>query len=171
MILIAIFVAFTVICAFVTLPLGSIPFTLQTLAVFLSAALLGFKRAFVVNLIYIMLGAVGLPVFSGFSGGFGVLLGATGGYILGLLLITAVVGIVRDRLGFKIKQLILSMLVGLLLCYTFGALWFACVYNSSSGIGSVLLTTVVPFVLPDVFKAVVAVAVASRLVGIVDKRL
>ena len=81
----ALFVAVMAICSWVSIP-SAVPFTLQTFAVFCALCLLGGKRGTIAILVYIALGAIGLPVFSGFSGGIGILLGTTGGYIWGFLL-------------------------------------------------------------------------------------
>ena len=84
LVMVALFAALIAVCAWVTIP-GSVPFTLQTMGVFLAVGLLGGKRGTAAVLVYILLGAVGMPVFSGFSGGVGRLLGTTGGYIIGFL--------------------------------------------------------------------------------------
>ena len=77
--------AIIALCAWITVPVGAIPVTLQTLAVCLIAGLFGAKRGTAAVLVYILIGAVGVPVFSGFKGGIGVLAGATGGYIIGFI--------------------------------------------------------------------------------------
>ena len=82
---IGLFAALIAVCSQIQIP-GPVPFTLQTFAVFLAAGLLGGKRGSIAVLIYILLGAIGLPVFAGFKGGIGALLGTTGGYILGFIL-------------------------------------------------------------------------------------
>ena len=84
MVYIAVFAVLIAICSWISIP-TTVPFTLQTFAVFLAVGVLGGKRGSLSVLIYILLGAVGIPVFAGFSGGFGVLLGQTGGYIVGFL--------------------------------------------------------------------------------------
>ena len=87
---------------------------------FLSASLLGARRATCSVFVYILLGAVGLPVFSAFSGGLGFLLGPTGGYIIGFLFTAFVVGFITEKLGKTVGVLALSMTIGILLCYAFG---------------------------------------------------
>ena len=82
----AVCAALIAICAWITVP-AAVPFTLQTFAIFFVLSLLGGKRGTIAILVYILLGAVGLPVFSGFNGGLGALLGTTGGYIFGFLFI------------------------------------------------------------------------------------
>ena len=85
MALVALMTALMAICSWISIP-TTVPFTLQTLGVFLACALLGGKRGSLAVFVYLLLGALGLPVFAGFSGGAGALLGSTGGYILGFLL-------------------------------------------------------------------------------------
>ena len=81
--LIALFAALIAICAWLTVPMPDVPFTMQTFGVFAALLLLGGKRGTLSILLYLLLGAAGLPVFSGFRGGIGSLLGTTGGYLVG----------------------------------------------------------------------------------------
>ena len=117
-------------------------------------------------LVYILLGAVGLPVFSGFKGGPGVLLGTTGGYIIGFLF-TGLLFIFAERLfGQKRLLLILALIAGLLVCYAFGTAWFMLVYARSSGpigLGTALSWCVIPFVVPDLIKLAAAVLITDRV--------
>ncbi|MBQ7548852.1 MAG: biotin transporter BioY [Clostridia bacterium] len=143
----------------------SVPFTMQTFAVFAVAGLLGFKRGSAAVAVYILLGAVGVPVFSGFRGGPDVLLGQTGGYIVGFLFSAMITGFAADRFGRSAVVLAASMLAGLAACYTFGTLWFMYVYTrntGSIGFASVLMTCVVPFIIPDIVKTALAVFVVKR---------
>ena len=123
---IAIGAALIAVCSWLSVPF-TVPFTLQSFAVCLLAALLGWKRGVLTVLVYMLLGAVGLPVFAGFKAGFGVLLGATGGYIVGFLLTALVIGLGTDRFGAKPLPLGLAMLLGMLLCYACGTAWFVVV--------------------------------------------
>ncbi|MBQ1422124.1 MAG: biotin transporter BioY, partial [Firmicutes bacterium] len=82
--LVALFAAVMAVCSWITVP-AAVPFTLQTMGVFLAVGLLGGKRGTISVLVYLFLGAIGLPVFSGFAGGLGYMMGATGGYIIGFL--------------------------------------------------------------------------------------
>ncbi|MFR0734721.1 MAG: biotin transporter BioY [Oscillospiraceae bacterium] len=107
---------------------GEVPFTLQTFGVFAALGLLGGKRGTIAIALYLVLGAVGLPVFSGFRGGFGVLLGTTGGYIFGFLLSGLLYWALTALLGNKGWVRLLAMVLGLLLCYAAGTGWFLLVY-------------------------------------------
>lgn len=88
---IGMFVALITICAYISIP-TTVPFTMQTFGIFAAVSFLGQKRGTLAMLVYILLGAVGAPVFTGFKGGFAVLFGPTGGYLLGYLLATIISG-------------------------------------------------------------------------------
>jgi biotin transport system substrate-specific component len=111
----------------------------------------------------LLLGAVGLPVFSGFQGGFGILLGVTGGYLWGFLAAALVYWVVTAVFP-KLAGLP-AMILGLLTCYACGTGWFLHVYAGSSpmGLGAVLLKCVVPYLLPDAAKIVLAAVLTRRL--------
>ncbi len=162
---IAIFAALMAVCSWISIPMV-VPFTLQTLGVFLAVGILGGKRGTIAVLVYILLGAVGLPVFANFKGGPGALLGTTGGYIIGFLF-TALVMWAMERIpGGKGFWRILSMLTGLFVCYAFGTAWFMLVYardTGAIGVGAALLMCVVPFIVPDVAKIVAAYVLSNRL--------
>ena len=163
---IAMFAAIIAICAHIRIPLHPIPFTMQTLGVFLTSGILGFKRGTVSVLVYILLGAVGLPVFNGFAGGLGVLFGVTGGYIIGFIFTAIVVGIASDLGRKKVWILIVSMIVGTVLYYVFGTAWYIFVTNSQGNtinITAALSNCVIPFLIPDAAKIAVAVILVNRL--------
>ena len=165
MVLCALFAALFCICAWISIPVGDITITLQTFALFLALELLGGKGSCTVCLIYLLLGAADLPVFSGFRGGLGALLGATGGYITGFLaaaLVYWAMSAVRSTFPFRIA----AQLLGLLTCYAFGTLWFWGMYLPSGnavGLGVVLLKCVIPYLLPDGIKLVLAFLLVKRL--------
>lgn len=153
------------LCSYISIPVV-IPFTLQTLGVFITLELLGGKKGTFSVLLYIILGAVGVPVFSGFRGGIGVLLSNTGGYILGFLFLALTYHLITHILGNRAFIRVLSMLLGLLACYTFGTLWFIFAYSevrSFSEIFPVLQVCVLPFLLPDLIKIGIAMALRKTL--------
>lgn len=154
------------VCSFITIPF-TVPFTLQTFGVFLAFELLGGLYGTAATGVYILLGAVGLPVFSGFSGGIGHLLGATGGYIIGFLL-SGVVYIVFNRLiksgGVPAKTVCRA--IALLVCYLLGTIWFVVVMTARGNAVSfiyALSVCVLPFILPDIAKIALAVLVAKAV--------
>lgn len=171
MVLISLFAALTAVCSWISIP-AAVPFTLQTLAVFLAVGLLGGKRGTICILLYILLGAVGLPVFSGFSGGLGALFGTTGGYIVGFLFSALLMWALEPLTKRKPWGLILSMVLGLLVCYAFGTLWFRAVYLRTTGpVGliTVLGWCVFPFILPDAAKIAIAYVLTLRLQKVVNR--
>ena len=158
--------ALLAVCAWLTIPFGPVPFTMQTFAVFAIAAAFGWKRSVLSVLIYLGIGAVGAPVFSGFGGGLGALLGVTGGYLIGFLFTALIIGFAADRFPDKTLPLICSVALGMLAYYTLGSVWFMVVYTRSTGsIGmvSILAKCVFPYIIPDAAKGVLAILVAKRL--------
>ena len=162
---IAVFAVIMAICSWISIP-AQVPFTLQTFAVFLAFGVLGGKRGTMAVLVYILLGAVGIPVFAGFTGGIGVLMGNTGGYILGFLGSALVMWALEKLPGKRSVIQIISMLAGLLVCYAFGTLWFMEVYAGTTGkVGliTVLGWCVIPFIIPDLIKIGLAYMLAGRI--------
>lgn len=155
MALAGVFAALMAICAWITVPVFDIGFTMQTFAVFLTLGLLGGKWGTVSILIYLLLGAAGMPVFSGFRGGFGALLGVTGGYLWGFLF-SGLLYRVLERKG-KLP----AMVAGQLVCYLCGSLWF--LFYAEGGLEFVLLRCVVPYLIPDAIKIGLAFTLSKRL--------
>lgn len=161
---ISIMAALLCICAWLTVPFA-VPFTMQTFGVFCALLLLGGRRGTAAIGLYIMLGAVGLPVFSGFQGGIGHLLGPTGGYVLGFLL-TGIVFWLTEKVSGKRFHPWLSLVIGLAVCYAAGTLWFSAVYarqGRTADMLSVLTMCVFPYILPDLGKMALAVYISSRI--------
>ena len=165
LVLIALFVALMAICAWITIP-AAVPFTMQTFGVFLALLLLGGKRGAICMAVYLLLGAVGLPVFSGFRGGVGALVGSTGGYLVGFivsaLLMWALSGFARKRRW----TLAASMALSLAACYAFGTAWFVIVSvraGKAMTVGAALSMCVLPYIVPDAAKLWLACVLARRL--------
>jgi biotin transport system substrate-specific component len=157
--------ALIAVCSWIAIPLPSVSITLQTMGVVLVSALFGAKRGTLATIVYILIGAIGLPVFSNFKGGIGVLAGSTGGYIIGFIFTAIIVGVVADKTN-KVWALVVSMVAGILVCYAFGTAWFAYVYAKTSGaqpLMTILGWCVFPFLLPDAAKIVVATILAKKL--------
>lgn len=166
--LIALFVALTAVCAWISIPLPApfAPFTLQTFAVFTTLGILGLKNGLTAVVVYCLLGAAGLPVFAGMKGGIGILLGATGGYIIGFIFTALSVGLITRKFGKSVPVLAVSMVIGLILCYAFGTAWFMAVYtNSKSAIGlaTALGWCVTPYILPDLVKIAVSITIVKAI--------
>jgi len=155
----------TTVCSWITIP-TVVPFTLQTFAVFCILGLIGGKRGTISVAVYILLGAIGIPVFSGFKGGLGVILGSTGGYIVGFIFMGLLYWLAEKLFGTKLLVRIIAMLAGLLVCYAFGTAWFIVVYsrtNSAIGIGAALAWCVIPFIIPDLVKMALAILITARV--------
>ena len=162
---VALFAVIIAVCAWISIP-TTIPFTLQTFAVFIALGLLGGKRGTLATLVYILLGAVGIPVFSGFTGGVGILFGTTGGYIIGFLGSALVYWGITKLLGTKPWTMVLGMVLGLAVCYAFGTAWFMEVYARTSGaigLATALGWCVIPFIIPDLCKIALALVLTRPL--------
>lgn len=161
----ALMAALIAVCSQIQIP-TSVPFTMQTFGVFVALGLLGGKWGTLSVLAYVLLGAVGVPVFAGFSGGIGILLGMTGGYIAGFIVMGLVYLAITKTLGEKDWVMILAMAVGLIVLYAFGTAWFIFVYSrteGSIGVMSALGMCVFPFIIPDAVKLALAVTLTKLL--------
>ena len=158
------------VCSWISVPL-TVPFTLQTFAIFLITGLFGVRCSLFSILIYILLGVAGVPVFSGFNSGVSAVAGPTGGYILGFFAIPITHFIFTKCFsGNKVLQYI-SFLLGLLICYAFGTAWFVFVFSRHDSIAvmKVLSICVVPFIIPDIIKLTLAVFITKRLSPVIKK--
>lgn len=166
----ALYSALIAVCSWISVP-AAVPFTMQTFAVFVTVGVLGGKRGTYSVLLYLLLGAAGLPVFAGFTGGVGHLFGATGGYIIGFLFSAIVMWLMEAGLGRSSIVLIASMAAGLLVCYIFGTVWFVTLYTKESGSVSVMTALgwcVFPYVIPDALKIALAAWLTRRLRPVVS---
>ena len=173
LVLIAIFVVLITVCTWITIPVGSIPFTLQTFAVFVTGGLLGAKRGTIAVIVYILLGIIGVPVFSAFSSGIVKFIpntetGMTGGYIVGFIFTTIIIGIFKNLASgkdTKNKALLLGtgMIVGDIVCLAFGTVWFWLFNPMNLGLGASIAGCIVPFIIPEIVKIIVALILVLRL--------
>lgn len=162
---IAMFAVIIAVCSWISVPL-TVPITLQTFGVFAAMGVLGGKKGTIAVIVYVLLGAVGLPVFAGFKLGIGTLLGTTGGYIIGFVLSGIVYWAITDKFGTKLAVTVIAMALGLLVCYAFGTAWFMIVYTGSKGtvtLWSALGWCVFPFIIPDAIKIALAILVSERV--------
>lgn len=161
MVLVALFGA--IISIISAIPTGinilGVPATLQTFAIALAAYALGSRKGTMATIIYILLGAVGLPVFGGFKGGMGVIASVTGGFIIGFIPLTILIGL-SIKCKSKIKIAIVSF-IGLALCYIIGVTWFVLVSKASMTTG--VLVMVLPYLPKDILSLVAAYMVAKKL--------
>ena len=165
----ALLTALLCICAWIGFPLGDVSITMQTFGLFLTLGLLGGKIGSLSCFLYLLLGSVGLPVFSGFRGGLGTLLGATGGYILGFLAAALVYWLITTLLGTRLPIRAGASLLGLLVCYGFGTLWYTLIWTKAGGLslGLILGKCVLPYLLPDLLKLGLALAATEKLKRII----
>ena len=150
--------AVLVLCAWIAVPMGNISLTLQTFGIFLCLGVLGGKLGSLVILVYLLLGAVGVPVFSGFRGGLGALLSPSGGYLTGFL----ACGLIYWLITFLFpKKQVLAMVAGLLVCYCIGTFWYYRFYLSATS-GVILLQNLL-FLPADLVKLVLARQISKRI--------
>lgn len=170
MVLIALFAVMISICAWISIP-TTVPFTMQTFGVFLAFDVLGGKRGTFSVMVYLLLGIAGIPVFAGGMSGIGIVFGKTGGYMLGWLAAGFIIWIAERLFGRKKRVLILSSILGLLMCYIVGTFWFMTVYAGTMeeiSVGTAFAWCVVPFVVPDLFKIFLALSVQKRLMPFIN---
>ena len=152
----------------IILPFSPIPFSLGTLGVMLACLLLGAKNGLLCTALYLLLGFAGLPVFTGFTGGAGKLLGPSGGYLIGYLLLAFVGGLLASRWKSCPFLRALGLFFGMLLCYLLGSLWLA--YQAGISLNTALWMGVLPYLPFDAIKIMAALwlsrAFSKRLPGI-----
>lgn len=166
MIEIALFAAITAVLAQVSIPLPSgVPITLQTFAVALAGCYLGWKYGLTSVFVYIVLGAVGLPVFASLRGGLAVIAGATGGFIIGFLPLTALCG-----LGATLRSKITAVsaaLLGLVICHISGILWFSFVTSTALLPAAVLVS--LPYLVKDAVSVIAALYISAAVKTVIGK--
>ena len=140
------------------IPIGMVPMSLTNLVIYLTIILLDKKRATISVAVYLLIGFVGLPVFAGFTGGAGKLLGPTGGYLIGYLVLSLVAGTILEKIE-KVKILALSM--GTIGLYMIGTMWL--MVQSKLSFMSALTVGVLPFVVFDVIKILIAVVLGNSI--------
>lgn len=163
LILCALFAALTAVCSMISIPLPftPVPINLATLSVFLAGGLLGSKYGSISQLVYVILGAIGLPVFHSFTGGLGILTGPTGGYIIGYVAGAWLIGFLAEKMGRGFVKNIIGMTAGLEVCYMLGTLWF--MYITSTGLAAALTMCVVPFLIGDAIKIAAGAVLVKKL--------
>ncbi len=156
----ALMTAVTCILAPLSIPIGPVPISLTNFAIYLALYLLDWKKGTMSYILYLLLGFVGLPVFSGFTAGLGKLAGPTGGYIVGFLPMAVIAGIVIDKFNHRWIQ-IAGMIIGTAICYAFGTAWFCIQANYT--VSAALAVCVIPFIPADLIKMVVAMIIGPEI--------
>lgn len=154
----AVFTALIAVGGWISVPLFAVPFSLQTLFVLLSAVVMK-KYAVIPAALYVILGAVGLPIFHNGTSGIGIILGPTGGFIIGFIFMALVAGLFFERE--KISSDIIGLFSAAIISYTFGVSWF--MISSGANLLAALISCVVPFIIGDIIKSVIAEIVCLRL--------
>ena len=174
LVLTAVAVALMTVCSWMSFQIGVIEITLQTFGVFVIAGLLGLQMGTASICIYLLLGLLGLPVFSGFSGGIPSFTpytetGATGGYLLGFIFTAIIIGLFQmwiQKVSSKWIRFILlfaGMFIGDVICFFFGTAWFVLFNPWGMGMKQAIAVCVAPFIVPDIIKMVVAAIVVERV--------
>ncbi|MCK5832372.1 biotin transporter BioY [bacterium] len=162
----AVLVALTVVSAQIAIPLPPVPWTLQVFTVLLSGAIGGSAVGAISQLIYILLGLIGLPVFSGFSGGLSIIISPTFGYLIGFPIAAGMSGLFNTKKGL-LRRSPLIFLASLIPIYVIGAAYFYCFAPIMIGkvltVKGVIAVGIVPFIIPDIVKAILAWVIARRL--------
>ena len=156
----ALMTAVTCILAPLSIPIGPVPISLTNFAIYLALYLLDWKKGTVSYIIYLLLGLVGLPVFSGFTGGPAKLAGPTGGYIIGFIVMAVIAGLVIDNCHKPLIQLV-GMIAGTIVCYLFGTVWFCIVADST--FKAALGICVIPFIPADLIKMIIAMIIGPMI--------
>lgn len=166
----AFFAALTAVCSQISIPIGPVPINLAWFSVFSAAGLLGLKKGILSQVVYVLLGAVGVPVFAGFKGGVGALVGPTGGYIIGYIFAVAVTGLIfwlfRNKFAVsnivvKILISVLAMAAGAVVCYAFGTAWF--LISTGVSFDKAMMACVIPFLPGDALKIALATLLTIKL--------
>ena len=169
MVLIALMTAVTCVLGPLSIPLpfSPVPISLTNFAIFLAIFVLGMKSGTISFIIYLLLGAVGVPVFSSFRGGFQVLAGPTGGYLIGFIFLALIMGFALEHFDRKLVPTIIGMIIGMAVCYAFGTVWLAKLLSLSFKEG--LMMGVIPYLPGDAAKIIIAAIVGPKLYGATQK--
>ena len=144
-----------------SLPIGPVPISFTNLAIYIALYVLGMKRGTISYLIYLLIGLVGVPVFSGFTGGPQKLFGPTGGYLIGFIPMAVIAGIVIVKCMKKWYFCLLAMIAGTWVCYLFGTAWLA--FQANMTFKAALAAGVIPFIIEDLIKMVLALLIGPQI--------
>lgn len=158
---IGVMTAVTCILAPFSLPIGPVPISLTNLAIYFSLYALGLKFGCVSYLAYLLIGFIGVPVFSGFTSGPGKLLGPTGGYLIGFIPMALIAGIFIDRFISSRLLCLLGMITGTAAAYAFGTAWLA--YQANLDWKAALMAGVIPFLPGDLAKMILAMIAGPQI--------
>lgn len=143
------------------IPVSPVQISLGTLAIYFVLTVLGLKLGTISVVVYILLGLAGLPVFAGFTGGAGKLLGPSGGFILGYIFMALICGFFIDKWGNNIFFSFLGFLLGTAVLYLFGSLWL--IYQTSVTLSQAILAYAVPYIPADLIKLILAMSLGRQV--------
>jgi biotin transport system substrate-specific component len=169
MVLASLMAALTAVGAYIHVPIGPVPIVLSTLFVLLSGLLLGSRWGLASMALYLFVGAIGMPVFSGGRGGFAHFLGPTGGYLFGYLLASLLTGMISERSHGNFFWEIIAVIIGSLAIYGLGVPWLKMVTKMSWP--KTFIVGMVPFIIGDAVKASVALILARAVRPILKRQL
>jgi len=169
LVLASLMAALTAVGAYIHVPIGPVPIVLSTLFVLLSGLLLGSDWGMASMGLYLLVGAIGIPVFAGGKGGLAHFFGPTGGYLLGYVLASWITGFISERSPGLLMLDILAVLIGSLVIYGLGVPWLKLVTQMSWT--KTLTVGVVPFLIGDVVKASVALVLARAIRPVLKRQL
>ncbi len=167
----AIFASLTAIFSIISVPLPftPIPINLAIISVFLSGGLLGSKLGSISQIIYVILRIIGIPLFSGISGGIGLIYSPTGGYVISYIICAGIVGLVLEKSNQSVFIYFLSMISGLIICYVFGTLWFMLI--TKSNFINALILCISPFIIADIFKIIISTSLLWKLKPLLKNKI
>lgn len=158
---IGVMTAVTCILAPFSLPIGPVPISLTNLAIYFALYVLGAKFGCISYLVYLLIGFIGVPVFSGFTSGPSKLLGPTGGYLIGFIPMAVIAGILIDKFISSRIICLLGMIGGTIVAYAFGTAWLA--YQAHLDWKAALMAGVIPFIPGDLAKMILAMIAGPQI--------
>ncbi|MCI7323220.1 MAG: biotin transporter BioY [Lachnospiraceae bacterium] len=159
--IIGVMTAITCILGPLSIQIGVVPISFTNLAIYLGLYILGVKKGTISYLVYLLLGLVGVPVFSAFSAGPQKLFGPTGGYLIGFIAMALIAGIFIEKSGRKFVLSMVGMILGTVVCYGFGTAWLA--FQAHYTFAQALAAGVTPFIVGDLLKMVLVALVAPQI--------
>jgi biotin transport system substrate-specific component len=167
--LIGVFTAATCVLAPLSIPIGPVPISLSNLVIYFALYVLGMKQGTISYIVYLLIGLIGVPVFSGYTSGPSKLFGPTGGYLVGFIFLALIAGFFIDKFSKNRWLCFLGMFLGTAVCYAFGTIWLA--YEAGMKLWAALWAGVIPFIPGDLIKMVIAMIVAPQIKKAVNKLL
>lgn len=159
--IIGVMTAATCILAPFSIPIGPVPISLTNLVIYFSLYILGTRNAVISYLVYLLMGLIGVPVFSGFTSGPEKLFGPTGGYLIGFIPMAIIAGIFIDKFASKRVLCCAGMIFGTIVCYLCGTAWLA--FQAHLGFKAALFAGVIPFLPGDLLKIILAMVMGPQI--------